>query len=324
MKTRSTLIAALLAVVMSFSIIDPFHIATGTYDSNPYSDIARELNESPSSDVLAIASYADFYKFPVYKYLRDVLGTRLAFHGENSVEYGYGDVLGQASLGEESFLQYLRYRGISHIIVPAPTAETGFVFHRWSTHGTVNLDLNSTIFSLARKSGGDYPLALYRVNYPNSTRADKIPPSYTLEWSGVRTQFYSLLRIIDERYKVNYVRKYEERIDTAWVFDGEQVGMTLVSEDTPDQEFVVEMQFVAAYGENAPTQVLKLSIDAQVQAVTLRAGEVNAVSIVIRNGQTIQIENVFACKEGTSFAPSDNDGRKFCYGIREIFLRLAN
>ena len=84
------------------------------------------------------------------------------------------------------------------------------------------------------------------------------------------------------------------------------------------------MQFVAAYGENAPTQVLKLSIDAQVQAVTLRAGEVNAVSIVIRNGQTIQIENVFACKEGTSFAPSDNDGRKFCYGIREIFLRLAN
>lgn len=323
MKKRSTLVTVLLAVVLSFSIIDPFHLVTGKYDSNPYSDIARELDESPSSSVMAIASYADFFKFPVYKYLRDILGTRLAYHGENSVEYGYRDLIVQASLGEESFLQYMRHRGISYIIVPASTAETGFVFHRWSTHGTVNLDLNSSVFSLAKKSSGDYPLVLYKVNYPIQTRADIIPPSYSLEWSGVRAEFYSLLRIIDERYKVTYLRKYEERIDTAWVFDGEQVEMTLVSKETPDQEFVVEMQFVAAYGENAPTQVLKLSMGEQVKAVTLKAGEVNTVSFTIRNGETIQINSVFACKEGTSFSPLDNDARTFCYGLRNIDLRIA-
>jgi hypothetical protein len=296
----------------------------GTYDSYPYSEIARELNESSSSGVLAIASYADFYKYPAYKYLRDVLGTRLAYHGEVAAEYGYDEVLAQASLGEESFLRYLKSRNISHLIIPMTTSETGVVFHRWSTHGTVNLDLNSTVFSLTRKSGGDYPLALYRVNYPNSTGADELPPSYTLEWSGVRTQFYSLLRIIDERYKVNYFRKYEERIDTAWVFEGEQAAMTLVSKDTPDQEFVVEMEFLAAYGENAPTQVLKMSMGPQMEVVTLRAGEVNTVSFIMRNGQTIQIENVFACREGTSFAPSDNDARKFCYGLRNVDLKIAN
>jgi hypothetical protein len=324
MRNRPSLIAALLAVVLTFAVVDPFRVASGRFDSNPFTEMAAELEKSSTAGVLVLASYDDLYKFPVNNYLRDVLGTRLAYHGEIAVEYGYDEVLAQASLGEESFLRYLNSRNISHLIIPMATAETGVVFHRWSTHGTINLDLSSNAFSLVQKSGGDFPLSLYKVNFVNQSEIAKVSPPYTLEWSGVRTEFYSLLRIIDERYKVNYLRKYEERIDTAWVFDGEQAGMTLVSEENPDQEFVVEMKFVAAYGENAPTQVLKMSMGAQVQAVTLRAGEVNTISFIMRNGQTIQIENVFACREGTSFAPSDNDGRKFCYGLRNVDVKLAN
>jgi hypothetical protein len=57
------------------------------------------------------------------------------------------------------------------------TVETGVVFHRWSTHGTVTLDLSSNSFSLVKKSGGDYPLALYRVNFVNESGIDEAPPS---------------------------------------------------------------------------------------------------------------------------------------------------
>ena len=318
------MIAALLAVVLTFALVDPFHVASGRFDSNPYTEIAAELEKTSTTGVLVLASYDDLYKFPVYNYLRDVLGTRLAYHGEIAVEYGYDEVLTQASLGEESFLRFLKSRNISHLIVPMATAETGVVFHRWSTHGTVTLDLSSNSFAMVRKSGGDYPLALYKVNFVNESGMDETPPLYTLEWSGVRPAFYSLLRIIDEGYNVNYLRKYEERIDTAWVFDGEQAKITFNSPNTPEQEFSVELQFVAAYGNNAPPQVLRLSKGTEVKAVQLRAGEVSTATFNIKNGESINIESELGCHQGISFEPNDQDIRWFCYGLRDLKVRITN
>jgi hypothetical protein len=324
MKSRPTMIVAVLAAVLSFALIDPFRIASGTYDPSPYRDIGDEIDKSTTSGVLAIASYADFYKFPVFRYLRDVLGTRLAYHGENTVEYGYDIVLAQASLGQENFLRYLRSRDVSHLIIPTDTADTGFVYHRWSTHGTINLDLNSRAFTLVRESNGDFPLALYKINFGDQLEPISTPPLYRLDWSGVRPEFYSLLRFIDERYKVSSFRRYEERIDTAWVFNGEQLEVELSSPDTPEQDFVIEMQFIAAYGEKAPIQVLRISMENQIQVVTLKPGQVNAVSFIIRNGQSIKVEDVLGCRKGTSFAPEDNDGREFCFGLRDVEVRSMN
>jgi len=324
MRNRPSLIAALLAVVLTFALVDPFRVASGRFDSNPYTEIAAELEKSPTKGVLVLASYNDFYKFPVYNYLRDVLGTRLAYHGEIAVEYGYDKVLTQASLGEESFLRYLKSRNISHLLSPMATAETGVVFHRWSTHGTINLDLNSNAFSLAQRSGGDFPLALYKVNLDVQSASDSIPPTYSLAWNGVRPEFYQLLRIIDEGYNVHYLRKYEERVDTAWVFEGEHPKITLVSSETPNQNFNVELQFVAAYGDNAPPQVLRISVDSQVVVLKLKAGDVATTNLIIRDGQSIKIENVFGCPQGISFDPQGQDIREFCYGLRDVQVRITN
>ena len=324
MRNRPSLIAALLAVVLTFALVDPFRVTSGRFDSNPYTEIAAELEKSSTTGVLVLASYNDFYKFPVYNYLRDVLGTRLAYHGEIAVEYGYDKVLTQASLGEESFLRYLKARNISHLLIPMATAETGVVFHRWSTHGTINLDLNSNAFSLVQRSGGDFPLALYKVDLYFQSASDSIPPTYSLAWNGVRPEFYKLLRIIDEGYNVHYLRKYEERVDTAWVFEGEQPKITLVSPETPNQNFNVELQFVAAYGDNAPPQVLRISVDSRVAILKLMAGDVATTNLTIRNGQSIRIENVFGCPQGISFDPQGQDIREFCYGIREIIIRTED
>jgi len=323
MKRRPTLIAALLALVLSFALVDPFHIASGKYDSNPYSEIATELNKSSTSGVLVIASYNDFYKFPVFNYLRDVLGTRLAYHGEIAVEYGYDEVLAQASLGEDSFLQYLKSKNISHLIVPMATVESGEIFHRWSTHGTIKLDLGSQSFSKIRQSVGDFPIALYAVNNSKTDESIDSPPIYSLEWSGVRPSFFQLLRVINEWYEVTYTRKYEERIDTAWVFEGEYLEVTLRSPESPSQDFLIEMQFVAAYGEKAPPQILRILNGAEAKTLNLRAGEVSTVSFKLRNGESIRVHNVFACPQGISFDPEGQDIREFCYGLRDVNVRLA-
>lgn len=322
MKNRPSIIAVLLVIALSFAFVDPMHIASGRYDINPYTEIEKELNKASTTGVLVLASYADLYKFPVYNYLRDILGTRLAYHGEMVVEYGYDKVLAQASLGEKSFLQYLSSRSISHLIVPMATAETAVVFHRWSTHGTISLDLTSSSFSLVQQSIGDFPLAVYKVNFNDQYMNDIEPPQYTLDWSGVRQNFYELMRITKEWYVVDYVRKYEERVDTAWVFEGEEPKITLKAPDFPAKEFSIDLQFVAAYGDKAPPQVLRISQGTLVKVLKLKAGEVSTVSFSLANGESINIENVFGCPQGISFDPEGLDIREFCYGLRDIQVRI--
>jgi hypothetical protein len=322
MKNRPSIIAVLLVVALSFAFVDPLQIASGRYDVNPYTEIEKELNKASTTGVLVLASYADLYKFPVYNYLRDILGTRLAYHGEMVVEYGYDKVLAQASLGEKSFLQYLSSRSISHLIVPMATAETAVVFHRWSTHGTISLDLTSSSFALVQQSIGDFPLAVYKVNFNDQYINNGEPPQYALEWSGVRQNFYELMRITKEWYVVDYVRKYEERVDTAWVFEGEKPKITLKVPNYQTEEFTIDLQFVAAYGDKAPPQVLRISQGSLVKVLKLKAGEVSTVSFTLANGDSINIENVFGCPQGISFDPVGQDIREFCYGLRDIQVRV--
>jgi hypothetical protein len=174
MRSRSTFIAVLLAGILSFIAADPFHLVFGKYDSNPYTEIANELNQTSTTGVLVFASDVDFYRFPVSNYMRDIFGTRLAVHGEAAAEFGYDEVLAQASLGQASFMQYLKSREVSHLIVPLVNAEAGVVFHRWSSHGTVKVNLNSKSFLLVRKSGGEFPLALYKVNFDEKAVSAKV------------------------------------------------------------------------------------------------------------------------------------------------------
>ena len=323
MKNRTAIITAALSLLLSFTLVDPLKIASGVYDTGPYTEIQNELNKSTTTGVLVIASYNDYYKFPVFNYLRNILGNRLAYHGERVVELGYNEVLSQASLGEPSFIQYLYSQEISHLIIPMATVETGVVFHRWSSHGTINLDLTSPAYTQVRRSGGNFPLALYEVNFPEGLKNVE-SPTYSLEWSGVREEFHQLLRVIEEDYNVRYWRQYEERIDTAWVFNREQIKVTFNAESYPDQQFLIEFQFVAAYGDNAPRQELRISHNLKTEVVELNANEITTIQLVIKHGQTIEIEELLGCPQGFTFAPEDQDIREFCYGLRNVAVQVLS
>jgi hypothetical protein len=322
MRNRSTVAAALLAVVLAFCVIDPLNAVSGKYDKSPYSGIQKELSKSKANRVLVLASYADLYQFPPFRYLRDILGTRLAVRGELAVEYEYEEVLAQASLGEDSFLRYLKYEQISHLMIPMATVQTGEVFHRWSKHGTVKLDLGSPAFSMVQQSGGSYPLALYSVNHADIIEPNTKPPTYLLKWAGVRTGFHQLLRITEEGYRVRYLQRYEDRVDTAWVFKGEQADLSFTSDESPDQVFSDELQFVAAYGQDAPPQVLRVEHNLRTRSVSLKAQEVATMTFEMLSGESITIRDVLGCRQGMSFAPEDQDIREFCYGLRDVKVRI--
>jgi hypothetical protein len=86
----------------------------------------------------------------------------------------------------------------------------------------------------------------------------------------------------------------------------------------------LELQFVAAYGDNAPPQVLRISVDSQVVVLKLKAGDIATTNLDIRDGQSIRIENVFGCPQGIAFDPEGQDIREFCYGIRDVQVRITN
>jgi hypothetical protein len=83
------------------------------------------------------------------------------------------------------------------------------------------------------------------------------------------------------------------------------------------------MQFVAAYGDNAPPQILKVSHGTGIQILNLKAGEVETATFLMRDGQSIKIESMLGCRQGISFDPEGQDIREFCYGLRNVTVRIT-
>jgi hypothetical protein len=106
------------------------------------------------------------------------------------------------------------------------------------------------------------------------------------------------------------------------VFKGEEATLSFMADEAPEQLFSVELQFIAAYGENAPPQVLRIEHNSITQSVNLKAQEVATIAFEMLSGESITIRDVFGCRQGLSFAPEDQDIREFCYGLRNVKVRV--
>ncbi len=278
--------------------------------------VKSALESESNSKVLYIASYNDFYEFEVHDYLRAILGRRLAFMGEYVVEGNYEEVLARASLGLVPFLDYLVSNGVTHLLVPEKNYREKLIYHRWSKHGTINIALDDTVFSVDANSGGDNPLMLLRINHKITSQVREVP-SYELTWLGVRENFHSLRRIINEGYLTTYSRAYEERLDVSWVFKGEEVKLLFTSSSVT-QSFKLEVELIAAYGELAPPQLLQIRSKSTNKNVLLKPLEKRVVAFDVKTGDELKIVNLLGCNAGTSFDPDGTDSRLFCYGDTDV------
>jgi hypothetical protein len=152
---------------------------------------------------------------------------------------------------------------------------------------------------------------------------------YSLEWSGVRKEFYELQRSIKEvgMYRYDYSKFYSDGTDVSWVLQGTD-GLTEKPEfffQTPNlsnKSFSVEMTLLAAYGGNAPTQIIRVSTLSGNQSVMVTAGRPAILNLQLSSNELVSFDNVLPCRLPSSFDSSNGDQRKFCFGIGNIKVRI--
>ena len=204
-KTSQIAVAIGLTAALTFCVTDPLGLSTSSRNYAPYEDLYQKMENLPDTSVLLIASYDDYYNIPINHHNRNILNDRFLVRREMTVERGYDEVLSYASLGETEFGRFLYSRSYQYILVPGSTVESGHIFHRWSNRGGIELPLAGDMFQKIADGGGDFPLALYKINYSEDQKQSPVEFTYRFVWrEDGREDFYQFKRDYTEIQKPTY------------------------------------------------------------------------------------------------------------------------
>jgi hypothetical protein len=321
MKKLNVAINALLALIIVL-IFDPSGSTLGARDVDEYTPIRNILADEHSKRVITLASWDDLYEVESEQIARKEISL-------SYTEYGQIKILDAASLGDEFFNSYLNENKISHVVVPVKSSKNNLVFHKWGDRGSIEIHLIEPYFTKLISSFGEHGVSLYRVN-----RVDKsieIPKNfhYELKWSdNVRPEFHKKLIKFKEigMYAYSYHYSYEDGPDVSWVFQysdmqKESADFTFQSHENANQKYEIEITLLAAYGPKAPSQIALVSLNSGTKPVQFNAGEQAKVLLTVVSNDRITIRNVLPCRSPSTWEPSDQDRRKFCFGIGKITVR---
>ena len=319
--TRQKLLLSVLALVIVALFIDPFGATLGTQDVDSYRAIRNVLDKTANSRLLNLASYDDYYSIePNFRLRKET--------SESFVEIGYESVLSAASLGDATFNSYLRQQGFTHVVVPLSSSENRKILHKWGNLGSISIRLDLPFFREVVRTFGEFPVVLYAVLAVSSLSPVE-NNLYSLEWSGVRKEFYELQRSIKEvgMYRYDYNKFYIDGLDVSWVLQGtdgysEKPVFSIRTPNLLDKPFSVEITLLAAYGGNAPTQIIRVSTLLSNQSVMVAAGKPAIVKLQLSRNELVSFDNVLPCRLQSSFDSSNGDQRRFCFGIGDIKVRI--
>ena len=306
---------------MLILFIDPFGATVGFRDADSYRPMRDVLDETANSKALYLASYDDFYSIEPNFRLRNETS-------EGFAEFGYESVLSAASFGDTAFNSYLFQQGFTHIVVPLSTATRGKVFYKWGRLGSVSIVLKEPFFEKVLVSQGDFPVVLYKVLYNSKQNFQSKFQGYALVWDGVPKSFFELNNQIQESgmYAYTYTKSYLDGPDVSWVLQDDSgvkpsPRFVLKTSGVTNQELLIEIKFIAAYGGNAPAQIIRVFTPTSSQALLIKAGKSATVTLAVDSNQEVAFDNILPCRPADTFAPEDQDPRVFCYGISEINVR---
>ena len=318
---KKKLLVSFLTLVILVLFIDPFGATIGFQDIDSYRPLRDVLDKTENSKVLYLASYDDYYSIESNSRLRNETS-------EGFAELGYESVLSAASLGDATFNSYLYQQGFTHVVVPLSTAVRGRVIHKWGQLGSVSIILGEPFFEKVLESRGEFPVVLYKVLHKSKQNSQLKFPRYALNWDGVPKSFFKLNNEIQESglYSYNYIKSYLDGPDVSWVLQDDS-GVTsnprfvLQTWGDTNKKLLIEIKFIAAYGGNAPTQIIRVSTSTSAQALSVKAGKSATATLVIDSNQEVAFDNILPCRPADTFAPDDHDPRVFCYGISEVNVR---
>jgi hypothetical protein len=304
-------------------VADPIGLLAGNYSSDSYSQIRSELSKTKNAKVQLLASWDDFFSLEYNNFWRTEMSTEF-------VERSYVDVLNAASFGERYFNNYLQSKGITHLLIPITSVKNGRIFHKFGVRGSIDISLQPPLLTKVADSFGPFASSLFKVT--NTSQFDEKLPDrdYLLTWKGVGSEFYSKKNIVTEVgiYRYDYNTYYENGPDVSWFYDQtpDRPGFLEIEFESVDSELKrvdMEIEFVAAYGPNAPSHVVIISTGKSVKTLTLAAGSPQRVSLIIGDRESIKISNGTPCRVPSSFEPSDASLSKMCFGISAVRVTPA-
>ncbi len=319
--TLKKLTLSFLTLVILALFIDPFGATVGFQDIDSYRPMRDVLDKTKNSKVLYLASYDDFYNIEPNFRLRNETS-------EGFIEMGYESVLSAASLGDATFNSYLYQQGFTHVVVPLSTAVRGRVIHKWGQLGSVSIVLGEPFFEKILERQGEFPVVLYRVLYNSKQIFQPKFQDYALVWDGVPKYFFELNNKIQESglYSYNRIKSYLDGPDVSWVTQDDNgvrpvPRFVLKTPGDTNNKLLIEVKFFAAYGGNAPTQIIRVSTPTSSQALSVKAGKSATVTLAVDSNQEVAFDNILPCRPADTFDPDSHDPRLFCYGISEINVR---
>jgi hypothetical protein len=309
-----------LLVVLLLCLINPLGVASGEQDYHSYSEIKSLLSKTDNAKLAYLSSDLDFYDFDVTQKIRKQYGEAVML--ENSKE-----LLNAASFGDWFLNKYLVTNNFTHILVPRESAARYRITHKWGSRGGIDIDLRSPFFTRKLITSGQYPLAVFEITKTVDVKLRET--NYSLDFDkSLRPSIYSPIKIQKEAglYSYSYSQSYLDGPNVSWILSRgsgleEQPSFTVQSSDDAFVGVQVSIEFVAAYGSNAPDQVVVLSVGDEIFDVLVSVNKPGRIVFTANAGVRVQMRNSLPCRSASSFDVKNMDTRQFCFGISGITVR---
>lgn len=319
--TRGRLAISGLVLVVACLFADPTGLTIGFRDNDSYREIRDLVGSVPNVKALYLASDDDLYGIEPNFRLR-------AETSEKFVEAGYQEILSAASLGDVAFNSYLLQQGCKFVIVPLSTANRGQVSHKWGRLGEVLIRLQPPYFRQVLQSQGEFPVVLYEVLGDRGEVGIVQSLQYELQWSGVRSTFYQPMHTLRElgMYSYTYSKMYEDGRDVSWVYKGidgytEEPQFSIQVANDERQRFKIDVTLLAAYGGNAPTQIVRVTTPMGNQFVRVSAGKPVVIHLQLEANENVKLSSTLPCRLQSFFDTPNGEAREFCFGISNLLIR---
>jgi hypothetical protein len=94
--------------------------------------------------------------------------------------------------------------------------------------------------------------------------------------------------------------------------------MTLTDNALGISNYKIEISILAAYGEKAQTQLLRIGSGSEFQSVLIHAGPATRVTLNATEGVPIVFRSFLPCTVPSILEPGNPDTRKLCFGISDV------
>jgi hypothetical protein len=292
----------LIGTICCLGVIIFYFLLPDRDTSDSYSIIRRQISKTPNAQVLEVAPDLQPRYFPwtnqvpVAMVSADPAQDDLAF-------------MRAASFGQSELSKYLNEKGITHLLVAQLNGERNHLYYRWSNTPSVNLRLTEPFFREVARAYGDYPASLFEV-IPSETSG------FCSECSGVEFSWMGIREKAIDTSRFGYI----DGPDVVWILGQDRSSLSIKAKTKNVNGFRITFGLVAAYGGNAPPQILRFQSERGLKVVRLFPGPEVFVSVDLSEGETLHIDPALPCviPAIAQLDLGNQDLREMCFGITSV------